>query len=578
MSDNESDVSFVSGNSLVDSTTANECWEDQRIEDLSESEELESNLETYQIAFTEEATAPSTQDSVVRSRRSFFESKTPSGSIENLAPQAQKATRSNTKINENSILPLEEADSSLRNYRSNKNKMADAKEVARYQLLQQTHHTFKRNLEAEIVTIEADYNTEDKGESEIEKLEGHLATLESRRSSFKRKMSILIDTIDRLEYESQVENFANLEDSYTVTEASITRWIEKLKKAIKKFETDSVVSNKQRLECPTFEGDCLKFKTFKTRFQNFCKGFGEQDKKMHLIQALKGPAAEKVQDLIDRDRDFKTIWESIVSSYGNEKKVIDATCQSFYSLDKPQANNAAVSAYYDAMKNRASNVVDLGLDLDHFLAQYILAQLPGVYRADLMNKYDPKETKITVASIGPKLEEVFINRNYKEPDKVSCNIGTTELNVAAANTRPPASNPEQKVDHGNKGRGFDRGRGRGGYRGFRGRGRGFGQPSTQRPLRPMHCFICDREGHLARFCATFKQGAEIRKKLQEIGRCDACLALESEHTGTCHTVAEFCNFCGSHGHYSVTCDGVGKTHPGSWILNKKGISNSSHSR
>ena len=67
----------------------------------------------------------------------------------------------------------------------------------------------------------------DKGEPEIEVLEDHLAYLESRKSTFKRMTSILIDTVDKLETEAQLENFANLEESHTVTEALMTRWIGK---------------------------------------------------------------------------------------------------------------------------------------------------------------------------------------------------------------------------------------------------------------------------------------------------------------------------------------------------------------
>ena len=462
MSDNESDSSqsFVEVSPHIDSSSANEYWLQEEISELSEEindlSDRELIADPFRLVYIdqpEEEGDHSVQNSFVQNRRSFFESQshsTPYGSAENIA--IQRPTRSNTKIEESDIPPLEHVDSSLRTYRSNKIKMAEPKEAARYQSLLLNHNNFRKNLDAKILTIDTDYKIEDKGESEIEALAAHVAYLESSKSTFKRKTSILVDTVDRLETTTQLENFSKLEELHTETEALMTQWIEKLKKSIKKFEQDSVVSNKQRLECPTFEGDCLKFKTFKTRFTTFCRGFGESDKKQHLIQSLKGPAATKVQDLIDQDRDYTTIWEALVSSYGNEKRIIDATCKAFYAVEFPRANNKAVGEYIDTMKNRASNVKDLGLDLDNFLAQYIVSGLPGSYKADLMSKYTSVETKITVDSIGPKVDEIFLHKDYQESDDVSCNIGTTELNVAVANTRPPASNPEQKPNHGNRGR------------------------------------------------------------------------------------------------------------------------------
>ena len=600
MSDNESDSgqSFVGASPHIDPSSANEYWLQEEINELSEEVNELSDREVIADPFRlvyidqpEEEGDHSVQNPFVQNRRSFFESQshsTPYGSTENIANQ--RPTRSNTRIEESEIPPLEHADRSLRTYRSNKIKMAEPKEAARYQSLLLTHNNFRKNLDVKILAIDRDYKIKDKGESEIEGLEEHLAYLESKKSTFKRMTSILIDTVDKLETTTQLENFSNLEESHTVTEALMTRWIDKLKKSIRKFEQDSVVSNKQRLECPTFEGDCLKFKTFKTRFTTFCKGFGESDKKQHLIQALKGPAATKVQDLIDQDRDYTTIWEALVSSYGNEKRIIDATCKAFYSVNFPRANNKAVGAYIDTMKNRASNVKNLGLDLDNFLAQYIVSGLPGSYKADLMSKYAPEETKITVDSIGPKIDQIFLNKDYQESDDVSCNIGTTELTAAAAgiantHTNSPESKPIPKTDQGNRGRGFDRGygnRGRGfdrgrnqGGRGFRGglRGRGGGQPYDQRPQRILQCYICNRDGHIADFCLTYKQGQDMRKKLKDIGRCDACMDLEKDHKAVCDTVDMKCKSCGVKGHHHNTCDGPNTNHPGSWIL--KGKSNSS---
>ena len=345
--------------------------------------------------------------------------------------------------------------------------MAEQKEAARYQTLKQIHTNFKDRIDEKILTIDENYKIKDKGGSEIEKMKDHLANLEGQKSALKLKTQKLANEVDKLVSGTQDANFSELEDLHIETETLITRWIDKLKDEIKKFEQDSVVSNKQRLECPTFSGDYLKFKTFKTTFTTFCQGFGAVDKKLHLVQALKGPAYTKVQDLIESDRSFKEIWDQLESSYGNEKRLIDMACRAFYALDDPRANNKSVGEYVDAMRNRASNVKNLGLDLDNFMAQYIISRLPGSYRGDLMSKYKDDETKISIDSMGPKLDQFFLNKDYQESDNISCNVGTTELTAAAGiahtHTNPSESKPTPKSDHGNRGRGSDRGWNRGGH-------------------------------------------------------------------------------------------------------------------
>ena len=196
MSDNESDSSqsFVEVSPHIDSSSANEYWLQEEIKELSEEiielSDREVIADPFRLVYIdqpEEEGDHSVQNSFVQNRRSFFESQshsTPYGSAENIA--IQRPTRSNTKVEESDIPPLEHADKSLRTYRSNKVKMAESKEAARYQSLLQLHNNFKKTLDAKILTIDADYKIEDKGESEIEVLEEHLAYLESKKSTYQQ--------------------------------------------------------------------------------------------------------------------------------------------------------------------------------------------------------------------------------------------------------------------------------------------------------------------------------------------------------------------------------------------------------
>ena len=105
----------------------------------------------------------------------------------------------------------------------------------------------------------------------------------------------------------------------------------------------------------------------------------------------------------------------------------------------------------------------------------------------------------------------------------------------------------------------DRGRGRG--RGSRGRGnqtpRNF-QSST------ITCELCDKSGNFTHKCRQFKSGPEIRQRLKDLNRCDACLIHKEAHPGECPTLSTECFKCYESTHYHITFDGK---HPGSWLKN-----------
>ena len=81
---------------------------------------------------------------------------------------------------------------------------------------------------------------------------------------------------------------------------------------------------------------------------------------------------------------------------------------------------------------------------------------------------------------------------------------------------------------------------------------------------PMYCYICCKKGHIAAYCHSYACGPNMRTRLQELGRCDACLILENVHDTTCRTENVECAKCKGFGHMAITCNG--EKHPGSWIL------------
>ena len=131
----------------------------------------------------------------------------------------------------------------------------------------------------------------------------------------------------------------------------------------------------------------------------------------------------------------------------------------------------------------------------------------------------------------------------------------------------------QEYNNYNRGRGqeynnYSRGRGQE-YNYYRGRGyenynRGYNRRGTYKPWNnspAVNCPLCDRN-HLIVYCDEYKPGEEMRKKLKELNRCDACLVEKDQHGAKCETVYP-CKYCRSKEHETITCDG--KNHPGSWI-------------
>ena len=105
----------------------------------------------------------------------------------------------------------------------------------------------------------------------------------------------------------------------------------------------------------------------------------------------------------------------------------------------------------------------------------------------------------------------------------------------------------------------DRGRGRG-----RGQQRGRGNyPFRLDQRNYVPCELCGKHGHLMHECNQFKHGPEVRQKLKNLNRCDACLIHKNDHV-ECPKLMKQCPKCYSNLHYSITCDGK---HPGSWIKN-----------
>ena len=227
------------------------------------------------------------------------------------------------------------------------------------------------------------------------------------------------------------------------------------------------------------------------------------------------------------------------------------------------------------MRNQGSNVLDLKLTAEEILAHIYLLQIPGSVRADLESRFPVDTKEVTFQVIGAAVNSLKRANGYQLNQKqagypTNVMLGTPNFEITAVpgliggNKNTPAGNkPDTQAHNPKQNQRGGRGRGKPRGSGFRGaRGRGGSQPPTQH--RNLLCFICEKEGHIGGYCTHYTWGPDMRRRLQEIGRCDACLMLERDHKNGCKTKDLHCETCGGMGHYPMTCDGRG--HPGSWVL------------
>ena len=92
------------------------------------------------------------------------------------------------------------------------------------------------------------------------------------------------------------------------------------------------------------------------------------------------------------------------------------------------------------------------------------------------------------------------------------------------------------------------------------RRKGYGQRQQGRRYRRPYCYLCE-ENHAPWFCTKFETGQEVRKRLEQIGRCRGCTVINKYHEESCvKREIMKCKHHPTEPHFGWTCDG--KEHPG----------------
>ena len=377
----------------------------------------------------------------------------------------------------------------------------------------------------------------------------------------------------------------------------------------------------EKLDLPEFEGDCTKYKFFRTRFKVLTACFDEVTTKIYLTEKLKGRAYQYVKDLVLQDASLKRIWKALDDHYGNEQNIIDATVKAYFDLQTPIKDINKFEDFFVQSKNLAASVIELGHDPEELLAAYFMLQIPGEYRSEIEKKLsinrareESTSTRYKFSDLSPLVDEFvrimkMSSQNDKEQSKKeNQNTTTVKAMLGAAHNIQEENGPSQvqnlqlwdteeirgnqqinsfmaQTDRQyNRGRGYNEGfsRGRSYYdgqgRGYnerynqnRGRGNdlGYSRGSYSRgnasyPRTSNYfCQLCSKQ-HWTNRCDSVKNGPEMRSKLKSLNRCDACLTEKDRHGAKCTEILSPCIYCRSSDHQSITCDG--NKHPGSWLL------------
>ena len=463
-------------------------------------------------------------------------------------------------------------------------------------------------------------NKENKTNAEMLDLEQHYHNLISLKAQMARKFTKLDNVQEGLLSSSpQFPEFLSLNKRMTRLEGNLSNLFDKVKTVVDSWKRDDVILDAKKMSIPEFYGDYLVYSRFRTSFGQITKSIGKESKKLRLIEALKGTAKERVWDLINADCSYEEIWKALDDHYGNPKNITDATINNLFNIKKPKNVISEISSHFTAYKNQSSNIVTLGHTTEELLAAFYLLQIPGKLRSKIESNLDREKCKYTFKDLTPIIDDIcrvenFNNETNSQNEQIFCNLGgtqeqnpynlefTEEITAAVGfSTNKPKSNgggseprshgPGSTHNNSNTQSGqFNSGyvnRGRAGGGGYRGSGyggggaaRGRGMPYSsggnsnaqanfnEQPL--SQCCICDQKGHPYWRCFQYKHGLEVRKRLQELGRCDACLVHAKEHGPTCIGIyPPNCQKCQSPEHHTITCDGAFYGHPGSCVLSNK---------
>ena len=447
-------------------------------------------------------------------------------------------------------------------YRQNKNvKMGSKLEFQKDQI-----QTMTDRFNAYKITINTLLEKQDKSAEDKISLEENYNKLKSHKDLIAQKSRKLQSAIEEAYNDKEAYTaLAALEVKYTDLEGPLFSLMDKVKAILDRWKKDDDILDTTRMSIPDFWGTFGEWNNFSSTFGTLTEHSGKKNKRIRLLEAVKGEARVQIEDLIDEGADFQAMWDELESVYGDPRNQTDSLITRLFSIEQPKDDNNELKSHFNTFKNRSSNIVSLKLSTENLLAAYYMLQIPTKLRSNIEAEFEADHTKFTFKEIAPIIKRLCrtgIEPVGKKSKETSCSVGQVEEVSAAVGHAQPKSknnggNDKVASDSRNSNHHRQPGGGRGGGR------RNYGnylycnhckkEGHTETHCHHLKCILCD-EKHHHNNCGKYKPGPEVKKRLGERGYCsDCCSFMKRGFQHRCRLIT--CTKC-SGNHCDITCAGT----------------------
>ena len=283
------------------------------------------------------------------------------------------------------------------------------------------------------------------------------------------------------------------------------------------------------------------------------------------------------ESLVDRAKEYIGVsgmanltydqtWEKLRERYAVSWAKTQQAARKFFNIPPPTKDDQSVISYIDAVRDSVDAVERAGLTPENIFFNIALDNLPERVRVPLVEKLEVQceDFKFSKALFEKQFSKTMSLLENK-PNPITASMYA--MNLSSSIPAKPASGRDN-FDPLYPSQGSQQYQYQGGSRG-RGSGRGSGFRNNYK--KPPACTLCHPLKHYIHEC-KFKTPAQRRKKLVDIGRCQACLIPIREHGIECSHKVRCPDHPGER-HVPWTCEGAGSNHPGTQIKSPLPVNN-----
>ena len=349
-----------------------------------------------------------------------------------------------------------------------KQKSAKMGDESKYNTHRLIYADAKEQADAIIASVNAELAKAQRSQQDMQTLDGNYNNLIGLKSRMKRSSDNLENCIQNVGAASDSwTDFLTLARCYVTLEGTVNQAITNAKLVIDLWHKDNIVLDAERIPIPSFYGVFGKYVAWKASFLTLTKSLGKDSKKIRLVEACKGEAAERIQHAVTGGQDFDTIWKNLDDYYGNPKNLADATISGLFNLKLQSQDIKEVVKHFNAYRGQATTVLTLGHNAEQLLVAYYLLQLPMDIRAKVEGALvDKKKSKLSFEDVAPAIDEVgrFNTTQLADEGQVlGATAGIEDVTAAPGLLKHQNDQKQQKGNQNYKNKGYNK-KGRGGHR------------------------------------------------------------------------------------------------------------------